>query len=65
MSSTAQETDVSIAREVDKDLDAENGPNGENDAGESASARHAAREKQREVWGGGGIPIKQKGACHE
>jgi len=45
------ETDVSIAREVDKDLDAENaGTNGEpNDAGESASARHAAREKQREA----------------
>lgn len=43
-----QETDVSIAREVDKDLEA-NGEAGAEDAGESASARHAAREKQREV----------------
>lgn len=41
------ETDVSIAREVDKDLEA-NGEAAE-DAGESASARHAAREKQREA----------------
>ena len=44
---TCQETDVSIAREVDKDLEA-NGEAAE-DAGESASARHAAREKQREA----------------
>ena len=43
----SQETDVSIAREVDKDLEA-NGEAAE-DAGESASARHAAREKQREA----------------
>ena len=43
-----QETDVSIAREVDKDLEA-NGEAGAEDAGESASARHAAREKQREA----------------
>eukprot|EP00435_Cladocopium_sp_Y103_P047608 s508_g14.t1 len=42
------ETDVSIAREVDKDLEA-NGEAGAEDAGESASARHAAREKQREA----------------
>ena len=50
---TCQETDVSIAREVDKDLEA-NGEAAE-DAGESASARHAAREKQREAGRAGGF----------
>ena len=42
-----QETDVSIAREVDKDLD--DSGNQEGGEGDSASARHAAREKQREA----------------
>lgn len=40
------ETEVSIAREVDKDLDAAQVLGGEE---ENASARHAAREKKREV----------------
>ena len=53
-----QETDVSIAREVDKDLEA-NGEAGAEDAGESASARHAAREKQREA----GIKGGDRGFC--
>eukprot|EP00438_Fugacium_kawagutii_P011600 Skav217347 [mRNA] locus=scaffold1410:411965:416167:- [translate_table: standard] len=43
------ETDVSIAREVDKDLEA-NGDGAEDGGdGANASARHAAREKQREA----------------
>ena len=43
-----QETDVSIAREVDKDLNAQG--EDEEPTEENATGRHVAREKQREAW---------------